>query len=134
MLETYPNEIRKTAVKKAISENCSSLVRCNNRFFISRADVVKIFGTRSDYLSKIAQKAQQSRHPLIKGQDYETFVDGGLYFSLSGIYKLSLVFKESIAAKDRKSWCSDVGDTIHSHVKNIINQKNVHVPRRSSVL
>lgn len=85
-------KIRQSFIRKKILDNCSSLVKRRDRFWVSRADAVAIFGTRSDYLTKMADHTQKTESPLIKGEDYEDFGDGVLYFSLSGIYKLSKAF------------------------------------------
>jgi hypothetical protein len=116
-------KIRKSFVKKKILDNCSSLIKRNDQFFISRADVVAIFGTRSDYLSKMADHTQRSQYPLIKGQDYEDFLDaGGLHFSLSGITKLSRAFEERQTKRNRKEECRDVGEVVQSQVNDIVEQ------------
>jgi hypothetical protein len=116
-------EIHQNFVRKKILDNCSSLIKRNNQFFISRADVITIFGTRSDYLTKMAECAKRTQYPLIKGTDYEDFVDENeQYFSLSGIYKLAQVFEEHQSKKNRKEWCKDVGETIAAQVENIVTE------------
>jgi hypothetical protein len=63
-------KIRQGFIKGRILNNCSSLVKRNNQFFISRNDVIKIFETRSDYLSKIDTMARNFKlEPLTKGED-----------------------------------------------------------------
>lgn len=116
-------DIRRSFVRQKILNNCSSLVKRNNQFFISRANVVAIFGTRPDYLSKMADYTQKTQFPLIKGQDYEDFLDeGGLYFSVSGIYKLAQAFGERLTKRNRQKECRDVGEVIDSQVKDIVKQ------------
>lgn len=116
-------EIRRAFIREKILENCSSLVKRNNQFFISRRDVVTIFCTRSDYLSKMAELAQRSQHPLIKGEDYEDFIDeGGLYFSVSGVYKIAQAFQTSLTRKNRRDWCEEVGSVIAPQVTDIVDQ------------
>ena len=115
--------IRKSFVKKKILENCSSLVRRRDQFWISRADAVAVFGTRSDYLTKMADHTQKTTFPLIKGEDFDDFLDeGGLYFSLAGIRKLSFAFSECLTKKNRKAECKDVGEVIAPQVKDIVDQ------------
>jgi len=116
-------KIRKSFIKKKILDNCSSLTKRNNYFFISRTDVVSIFGTRSDYLTKMAEHTRRSQQPLIKGQDYDDFPDrGGLHFSLSGIAKLAKAFEECQTKKNRKQECKDVGEVILPQVEDIVEQ------------
>ncbi len=53
-------EISKAFIKKHILDNSSSLVKRNGQFFVSRSDLVTIFKTRSDYLSKMADHTQKT--------------------------------------------------------------------------
>ncbi len=116
-------EIRRAFIKKKILDNCSSLTKRNNRFFVSKPDVVSIFGTRSDYLSKMAEAAQRSERPLLKGEDFDDFIDeGGLHYSLSGVFKLAQALEASLSQKNRREWCKDVGEVIQLQVKDIIDQ------------
>jgi hypothetical protein len=112
--------IRRSFVKKKILDNCSSLVKRNGKFFISRKDAVAIFGTRSDYFTKMADCVQKAQRPLIKGEDYDDFIDEGLYFSLSGLTKLSLAFAENLTKKNRKEECKDVGEVVKEQVDAIV--------------
>jgi hypothetical protein len=115
--------IRKSFVKKKILENSSSLLRRRDQFWISRSDAVSVFGTRSDYLTKMADYTQRTTFPLIKGEDFDEFVDeGGLYFSLAGIRKLSFAFSECLNKKNRKAECKDVGEVIVPQIKDIVHQ------------
>lgn len=116
-------EIRRSFIKKKILDNCSSLIKRNDQFFVSRADVVRIFGTRSDYLRKMDEHANRSEIPLIKGQDYDEFIDeGGLHYSISGIYKLAQSFQQCHTKKNRREECFDVGEVISPQVNDIVSQ------------
>jgi hypothetical protein len=116
-------EIHQSFVRKKILDNCSSLIKRNNQFFISKTDVVAIFGTRSDYLTKMAEYAKRTQSSLIKGTDYEDFIDENeQYFSLSGIYKLAQVFEEHQSKKNRREWCKDVGEAIAPQIDNIVTE------------
>ncbi len=119
----YRKKIRQSFVRKKITDNCSSLVKRRDQLWISRADTVAIFGTRSDYLSKMAEHTQKTENPLIKGQDYDEFVPGeGIYYSLTGIFKLSQSFSERLTRKNRKEECKDVGHVMNSQVEDIVKQ------------
>ncbi len=125
-LHTKQN-VRQAFIREKILDNCSSLVKRNGLFFISSADAVTIFGTRSDYLRKMAEAAQRvdeaGRQPLIKGQDFDDFGDEqGLHYSLSGIGKLAEAFKDNLTQKNRREWCSDVGMVIQPQVADIVNR------------
>jgi hypothetical protein len=113
-------EIRRAFIKKHILDNCSSLMRRNNILFISRSDVVSIFKTRSDYLTKTIEFAKRTESPLLLGQDYEDFVDEGLYFSMSGIFKLAQVLKERQSKTNRQEWCWDVGEVVEPQISDIV--------------
>ncbi|MBW4419474.1 MAG: hypothetical protein KME13_09620 [Myxacorys californica WJT36-NPBG1] len=116
-------EVRRAFVRKKILDNCSSLVKRNDIFFISKSDVVAIFGTKPSYLSKMSETAQRAERPLIQGQDYDEFIDeGGLHYSLSGIVKLSQTLGTSLTKKNRQEWCTDVGEVIQPQVKDIVGQ------------
>ncbi|NDJ19150.1 hypothetical protein [Myxacorys almedinensis] len=116
-------EVRRAFVRKKILDNCSSLVKRNDIFFVSRSDVVAIFGTKPSYLKKMSEIAQRAEQPLLKGQDYDEFIDeGGLHYSLAGIDKLSQVLKTSLTKKNRREWCTDVGEVIRPQVKDIVDQ------------
>lgn len=114
-------EIRKAFVKKHILDNSSSLVKRNGLFFVSRSDLIAIFKTKSVYLKKMAEHTQTTQYPLIEGEDFQDLVDeGGLYYSLAGIEKLSRSFKECQSKKNRQEWCGDVGEVAKPQVDAIV--------------
>jgi len=116
-------DLRRAFIRKKILDNCSSLVKRRDQFWVSKADVVAIFGTRSDYLSKMAEYAKRTEHSLIEGQDFDDFLDGGgQHFSLSGIYKLAQAFKENLSKKNRQEWCWDVGDVVKPQIEDIVTK------------
>lgn len=114
-------DIRRAFVKKHILDNSSSLVKRNGLFFVSRSDLIAIFKTRSDYLDKMYAHAYKAQSSMIAGQDYEDFIDeGGRYYSLAGIDKLSRSFKECQSKKNRQEWCLDVGEVAKLQVDDIV--------------
>lgn len=115
--------IRKTFVREKILNNCSSLVRRNDIFFISKSDAIAIFSTRRNYFEETAEIAKRS-DPLILGEDYITSVEDGdeIYFSPSGLSKLATVFSQRLTRKNRRAWCHDVGDVIADQVERIHKQ------------
>jgi hypothetical protein len=120
-------KVRQAFISEKILDNCSSLVKRNGLFFIASADAVAIFGTRSDYLRKMAEAAQRiddpGQQPLIKGQDFDDFGDGqGIHFSLSGIGKLAEAFKANLTQANRREWCGDVGLVIQPQVDEIVKR------------
>lgn len=116
-------EIRRNFLKKKILDNSSSLMKRNNLFFVSKADTIAIFGTRSDYLHKMDEHANRSQFPLIKGQDYDEFIDaGGLHYSISGIYKLSQAFGECHSKKNRREECKEIGEVVKPQIEDIVKE------------
>ena len=115
--------IRIAFVIMKILDNCSSLVKSIGQFFLSQADVIVILGTRSDYLVKMVKYVQSTQFALIKGQDYDNFIDGGgIHYSLEGIHKLTKVFQEKMSEKHRREWCADIGEVITPQVNEIVAQ------------
>jgi hypothetical protein len=115
-------KVRQAFIGEHIINNCASLMKRNDQFFISQSDVVKIFKTRNDYLKKMLEVAKYQEQPLIKDQDYIELLDGGgYYFSPPGISKLALAMKQSQTKKNRRDWCEDVGAIIMPKVKSVVN-------------
>ncbi len=123
MILQTKQKIRQAFIADHILENCSSLMKRNEQFFISQADVVKMFKTTSGYLKKMLAIAQREEKPLLQGEDYIEILDGGgYYFSLSGISKLSAVMGRNQTKKNRQDWCSDIGEIIAPKVHDIVQQ------------
>jgi hypothetical protein len=59
--------------------------------------------------------------PLLKLEDFDEINDI-LYYSLSGIPKLSHAFYELIQDHERKEWCQDVGEVIDEQVSMIVGE------------
>ena len=116
-------KIDQAFVSDHILENCSSLMKQNDQFFISQDDVVKMFKTTSVYLKKMLDLAQREEKPLMKGEHYIEILDGGgYYFSPSGINKLSAVMGSNQTKKNRQDWCSDIGEIIAPKIDDIVQQ------------
>ncbi|QKD82873.1 hypothetical protein HPC62_12360 [Thermoleptolyngbya sichuanensis A183] len=114
-------KIRKSFVRKKILDNCASLMRRSDQYWVSQADAVAIFGTNIQTLRRMAECTQKSDRPLIKGQHYQEFIDeGGIFYSLEGIYRLSLAFSTELTLKNRRDECRDVGEEISPQVSDII--------------
>jgi hypothetical protein len=123
LVETIRGNIRQVFVREKILNNTSSLVQNNNRYFLSTADVIAIFGTRSDYLRKMSELAQRSDETLlVRDEDYIDLPDKGIYYSLSGLVKLAQVFAKELTQKNRRIWCEDVGKVINPCMDDILNQ------------
>ena len=123
MLLHTKQKVRQAFISDHILENCSSLIKRNEQFFISQADVVKMFKTTSVYLKKMLDLAQKEDKPLIRGEHYIEILDGGgYYFSPSGISKLSAVMGSNQTKKNRQDWCSDIGEIIAPKIDDIVQR------------
>ncbi|UIE36109.1 hypothetical protein [Leptodesmis sichuanensis] len=117
-------DIRKAFVKGKILNNCSSLVKRKDYFFISEPDAIAILGTNKAYFRKIGELAQKSDKTfLLKDTDYADFIQEGIrFYSLSGVEKLSQVMAQHHSKRNRRDWCSDVGKVIQPQVNDIVDQ------------
>jgi hypothetical protein len=114
-------KIRKSFVRRKILDNCSSLVKRSDQYWVSQADAVAIFGTNVQTFRRMLEFTKATERPLIKGTHYEDFIDeGGIYYSLEGIYRLSLAFSAQLTMKNRRDECRDVGEEISPQVDDII--------------
>jgi hypothetical protein len=127
LITAIRGNVRKTFVKEKILNNASSLALNNDRYFLSSHDVTAIFGTRPDYLRKMAEAAKKLEQPLLKDEDYIDISGKGIYYSLSGLVKLAGVFAETLKNKNRRDWCNDVGSVITPAVDDILK----HLEQRS---
>ncbi|HEY9763803.1 MAG TPA: hypothetical protein V6D07_14825, partial [Trichocoleus sp.] len=82
-------KVRKSFVRKKILDNCSSLMKRSDQYWVNRTDAVSIFGTNNQTLRRMLDHTQKTEFALIKGTHYEDFIDeGGIHYSLEGIYRL----------------------------------------------
>jgi hypothetical protein len=116
-------KIRKAFIGQKILDNCSSLVKRSDRYWISRNDLVTILGTNSRTLQRMLEEAKKTPFPLLPRLDYDEFTDdGGIYFSLDGVSKISQVFGQRLTQKDRREWCDDLGSVIQPKINDIVEQ------------
>jgi hypothetical protein len=123
LIRAIKGDVRKAFVKQQILSNSSSLVQNNSRYFLSSADVMAIFKTRSDYLRKMFEEAKNDdKTTLIKNEDYVELPDRGFYYSLPGMVKLGQVFSANIIRRNRKDWCIDVSEVVNPCMADILKQ------------
>lgn len=127
-------EIRRSFIRKKILDSSSSLIRRKDQFFISRADIIAIFSTRSSYLTKMLDYAKHTQFSLVEGKHYENIDKGGEYFSLQGVYQLAQAFNECLTKKNRKEWCKDVGEVIKPQIDDIVAQIQKREKRIQTVM
>jgi 5-methylcytosine-specific restriction endonuclease McrA len=83
------------------------LTRRNDRYFLSKKDIVAILCTSYARLNKAYTELQKSDQPLEKFADFDD-IEGVRYYSLSGTYRLSQYLSTKLTREDRRAWCSAV--------------------------
>lgn len=107
LIEQYRINQIDTKVRQAVYENSSSLVLRNQRHWLSREDVIKIFKTNGSRLNTAFQSIQRSDFPMRINEDFET-KESGYYFSLSGLEKLSIELSLNLLSEERREYCQRV--------------------------
>jgi hypothetical protein len=115
-------KVRRAFIGKKILDNCSSLVRRSDRYWISRADLITILGTNSQTLKRMLEESKRTQFPLLPNIDYEDLTDDNLYFSLDGVFKISQVCGQKLTQKNRREWCEEVGTVIKPKINDIVDQ------------
>ncbi|MDY7051130.1 hypothetical protein [Limnospira fusiformis] len=108
LLEQYNLNKIDAKIRRAVYENSSSLVSKNQRHWLSRKDVVKIFMTTSTQLRRAFGNIQRSDFPMEKNIDFAENDDGLTLFSLSGLEKLSIELSLKLRSKERRDYCKRV--------------------------
>ena len=103
----HREKIRNAFINQKIYENSSSLTSRNNRYFLSKKDVVKIFCTSFQRINKVFEEIKISDNPLILYEDFDDF-EGERYYSFSGVNKISRHLARVLTVKDRRGWCEAV--------------------------
>lgn len=124
----HKEKIRNAFIRQKIHENCSSLVLRNNRYFLSKKDVVNIFCTSYARLNKAFEDIQKSSLPMEIYKDFED-IEGTRYYSLSGFDKLCRELTSELRSKDRKEWCGAVEIVGKKTFKLIISEQEAEKKR-----
>ncbi|MDB9313147.1 hypothetical protein PN462_08540 [Spirulina sp. CS-785/01] len=103
-------------VRRAIYRHSSSLVLRNERHWLSREDVARIFATSTSRLDKAFQDIQRSDSPMRINEDFGDF-DYASFFSLSGLAKLSTELSLRLRSKERRDYCKRVKEVAPPVVK-----------------
>lgn len=103
----HREKIRNAFINQEIQENCSSLIFRNDRHFLSKKDIIKIFGTNAQRINKAFEEIKISANPLILYEDFDD-IERERYYSFSGIYKISRHLAKVLTVKDRRGWCEAV--------------------------
>lgn len=122
----HKEKLRNAFVRRKIHENCSSLTLRNNRYFLSKKDLVNIFCTSYARINRAFEAIQRSEKPLTKFEDFDDF-DGNRYYSLSGFDRLSRELAQALTVKDRREWCKAVEMVGNKTLKLIVNAETARL-------
>jgi hypothetical protein len=109
LLDNYRINQIDRRVRTALYQNSSSLVSRNQRHWLSREDVVRIFITTSSRLDKAFKDIQKSEDPMRMNIDFEYYEDM-TFFSLSGLEKLSMELSLKLRSEQRRDYCKRVSE------------------------
>ncbi|WP_017305508.1 hypothetical protein [Spirulina subsalsa] len=111
LLDKYNLNQIDSKIRKALYENSSSLAFRNERHWLSRTDVVRIFMTTSSRLRQAFGDIQKSYDPMRINIDFEDY-DGIMprFFSLSGLEKLSIELSLKLRSEERRAYCKRVSE------------------------
>lgn len=102
----HKERLRNAFVRQKVHENCSSLTRRNNYYFLSKKDVVSILCTSYARINQ-AFIDLQLEEPMEVDKHFID-IEGKRYYSLAGIDRLSRELSEKLKKKDRQEWCKAV--------------------------
>lgn len=122
----HKEKLRNAFVRRKIHENCGSLTLRNNRYFLSKKDLVNIFCTSYARINRAFEVIQHSERPLAKFEDFDDF-DGARHYSLSGFDRLSRELAQSLTVRDRREWCKAVEMVGKKTLKLIIDAETVRL-------
>lgn len=103
----HKERLRNAFIRQKVYENCSSLTRRNNQYFLSKKDVVSILCTSYARLNQAFDDIKDSDDPMQIDKHYAD-INGARYYSLAGVDKLCRELAEKLKKKDRQEWCKAV--------------------------
>ncbi len=109
LIERYRIDRIDGEVRQVVYENSSSLALRNQRHWLTRKDVVKVFKTTVYRLNTAFLGIQRSDSPMRINEDFESR-ESSDYFSLSGLERLSIELSVSLLAEERREYCTRVGE------------------------
>jgi hypothetical protein len=92
---------------QAIYDNSSSLVIRRQLHWLKFDDVFRIFKTNKSKLTQAFENIQRTDNPMKIEEDFDNVVNA-LYFSFSGLEKLSIELAASLYSNERREYCSRV--------------------------
>jgi hypothetical protein len=106
LFEQYRINQIDSIVRRSVYANSSSLVVKRQRHWLNIEDVVNIFKSNKSRIKGAFANIQRSDNPMIIYEDFENTEK--VYFSLSGLEKLSIELSLSLRSKERKDYCRRV--------------------------
>lgn len=100
--EYHINQID-SIVRRSVYENSSSLVVKRQRHWLNIKDVINIFKSNIFRIREAFNSIQISDDPMIINADFENIDQ--VYFSLSGLEKLSIELSLNLRSKERREYC-----------------------------
>ncbi|MCT7949251.1 hypothetical protein NG798_05580 [Ancylothrix sp. C2] len=107
LLEQYRIDYIDGQIRQQVYDNSSSLMLRNQRHWLKKEDIVRIFLTNSHRLDKAFQDIQKSDSPMRINEDFEDYL-GTSYFSLSGLEKFSRELSLKLRSWERRVYCERV--------------------------
>lgn len=107
LLKQYHINQIDSKVRRKIHANSSSLVRRNERHWLSDKDIASIFDADNAQLFQAFRNIQRSDFPMRINEDFENY-GTTRFFSLSGLEKLSIEFSLTEQSEERREYCERV--------------------------
>ncbi|MFM6040704.1 MAG: hypothetical protein ACKPEO_08635 [Sphaerospermopsis kisseleviana] len=106
LFEEYRINQIDSIVRRSVYENISSLVVKRQRHWLNIEDVVNIFKSNKSRIREAFNSIQISDDTMIINADFENIDQ--VYFSLSGLEKLSIELSLNLRSKERREYCMRV--------------------------
>ncbi|MEM9541876.1 MAG: hypothetical protein AAGA60_20565 [Cyanobacteria bacterium P01_E01_bin.42] len=107
LLDRYRLDRIDNNIRRSVYENSSSLTFKNQRHWLDRQDIVKIFKTTRSRLDEAFRNIQRSEYAMKITEDFDNREETD-YFSLSGLEKLSVELSISLRSQERQEYCNRV--------------------------
>jgi hypothetical protein len=106
LFEEYRINQIDSIVRRSVYENSSSLVVKRQRHWLNIEDVVNIFKSNKSRIIEAFNSIQNSNDPMEINTDFENIDQ--VYFSLSGLEKLSIELSLNLRSQERREYCMRV--------------------------
>jgi hypothetical protein len=107
LIEKHRQNKIDTKIREKVYNHSSSLILSKQRHWLSYKDVYKIFKTTKTRLEEAFKNIQTSDTPMSIGEEFQ-YIENALYFSFSGLEKLSIELAVRLYSKQRREYCQRV--------------------------